>query len=213
MQFEETLRARHSVRLFKNTPVAVDALRAVVADAQMAPSWVNAQEWKVWIAMGKTLEIIRKEHSQKDTAGVKGYGEIEPNHRDSFSKMAQDNMAAFVQSRIDAGLGDIKVQSQAELFHAPAVIYLTLPKTFKPYTLFDLGGFEQTLMLAAADRGLGTVTAYNLIKYPDLLHKHLGIPETEAIVIGIAIGYEEKHALNDFRSKRRSVDDILTIRD
>ena len=213
MQFSETLRARHSVRLFRNTPVSLETLRAVVADAQLAPSWVNAQEWKVWIATGKTLETVRREHSQKDNAGVKGESDLEPNHRDSFSPMARENMAAFVQSRIDAGLGDIKIQSQAELFHAPAVIYLTLPKGFQPYMLFDLGGFEQTLMLAAADRGLGTVTAYNLVKYPDLLRKHVGIPETEAIVIGIAVGYEEKHALNDFRSKRRPVDDILTVRD
>lgn len=213
MQFSEVIRARHSVRLFKDTPVPVETLRAIVADAQCAPSWVNAQEWKVWIATGTTLETLREAHSERDLAGIKASANIEPNHRDLFSDMARENMAKFTQSRIDAGLAAIKDQSQAYLFHAPAVAFLTVPKTKQPLVLFDLGGFEQTLMLAAADRGVDTVTAFNLIKYPDLLNSIVGIPETEAIIIGIALGYAQEHPLNAFRSTRRPVDDILTIKD
>lgn len=211
MEFKEVLVKHHSVRYFEATPIEETLLRAIVADAQKSPSWVNAQEWRVWIATGSTLEAIRKDYSTKDAAGVKGYGDVPVSHRDGMSQMAQDNMASFSKAREDAGLAQIKLESQRELFYAPAVAYITVPKPILPYVLFDAGAFQQTLMLAAADRGIGSVTAYNLVKYPDVLHQRLQIPENEAFVIGIALGYEKKCPLNDFRSQRRALDEILTI--
>ena len=211
MEFAETLRARRSIRYFKSDPIDQALLTRIVQDACLAPSWVNAQEWQVWALTGKALEAYRAEHSRLDLAGVKGYSETKPAHREQFSAMAQENMRTFTQERVDAGLSEVKLESQAWLFHAPAVLFLTVPRTRGDFALLDLGGFAQTLMLAAADKGVASVIAYNLVKYPDVIRKYAPIPQDDEIVIGIALGYAASHPLNDFHSRRRPVEDILHI--
>lgn len=213
MQFEDVLKARHSVRLFENTPVERALLETIIQEAQTAPSWVNAQERRVWTISGQPLETMRKEHAAKDRAGVKGYSETPVTHRDQFSEAAQENMRVFNERREAAGVAQVKLESQAELFHAPLIVYLTIPKKRGDFALFDLGALSQTLMLAAANHGVGSVVAYNLVKYPDLIRQYVPIPESEEIVIGIALGYEKKHPLNDFRSTRVPTASILTVVD
>ena len=46
-----------------------------------------------------------------------------------------------------------------------------------------------------------------LILYPDVLRKFVKIPENEDIVIGVALGYEEKDPLNEFRSKKLTIEE------
>ncbi len=209
MEFSELIRARHSVRLFEATPIAKDVLTAVVADAQRAPSWVNAQEWQVIITTGAKLDAIRRRYAERTAAGIKGASDFPPAHREDWSDYAQDNMKAFSESRTAAGLDEVKIASQTELFHAPAVAYLLLPRKTNRWAILDLGGFEAMLCLAAADRGLGSVPAYNLVKYPDILREELGVTDNMQFAIGIALGYEADHALNRFRSVRRPVSDYL----
>lgn len=211
MDFQDVLHARHSTRHFDGRSVPLETLKAIVSDAQCAPSWVNAQEWRVWIAVGHKLETIRRAYAERTINGIKGNSDFAPAHREQWSVMAQENMAKFTKSRIDAGLAQAKEESQTQLFHAPAVVYLTLPKTASQWAILDLGGFEQTLLLSAKARGVDSVPAYNLVKYPDILRKELNIPQTDAIAIGIALGYPANVALNDFRSTRRCLEDILTI--
>lgn len=213
MDFHSVLSARHSVRDFDGRPVPVETLRAIVEDAQKAPSWVNAQEWRVWIAVGDKLGRIRASYAKRTAAGIKGNSDFAAAHREQWSAMAQENMALFSSRREKAGLAEVKEASQAQLFHAPAVAYLTVPKTASHWALLDLGGFEQTLLLAACARGVDSVPAYNLIKYPDILRDELGIPDDLALAVGVALGYAKDVPLNAFRSTRRAVDEILTIVD
>lgn len=213
MDFCDVIKARHSVRYFEPTPVSTEMLVQIVNEAQTAPSWVNAQEWRVWIATGRTLEAIRAEFIPLLQAEAQGRSDLPQARRNDWSEMAQNNMAQFSQSRIDAGLLEAKLEAQSHLFHAPAVIYLTIPKKHSDWAVLDLGGFEQTLLLAAANRGLGTVPAFNLVRYPDIVRRHMVIDESDALAIGIAIGYEADHPLNRFRSSRLPTESILVIKD
>ena len=56
-----------------------------------------------------------------------------------------------------------------------------------------------SVMAAAKEHGVDSVPAYELIKYPDILRKHMKIPDDEDIVIGISLG--------KFRSKRLSMEE------
>lgn len=212
MEFNAVLESRHSVRYFLDTPIDESVLTNLVLQAQLSPSWVNAQEHKVWIATGEVLEKIREQYHAKFEEGIKGYADLPVTSRETWSAQAQQNMKTFSQSRIDAGLQEIKELSESYLFHAPAVAYLTLPKNHNDWALLDLGTFEMTMMLAAANVGLGSVPAYNLVKYPDVLRDLLGIPENEKLIIGIALGYAADVPLNSFRSTRQPVENILTIK-
>ena len=96
MDFDLVLRSRHSVRLFSEKPVTRDVLRKIVQDAQRAPSWVNAQEWRVYMATGTTLANIRAEYMALAEKGEKGEGDYPMAHRDEWSKEANERMAGFM---------------------------------------------------------------------------------------------------------------------
>ena len=209
MDFSSVLNARHSVRIFSPRPVPRETLTNIVRDAQTAPSCLNSQPWKVWIAVGEPLERIRAENRRMCVEGVQPEDDLP--RKITWSDTCRATIERFEAKRRDAGLQEIKMESQSYLFHAPALAVLTVPKLENTWAAFDLGAFEQTLLLAAASRGIGSIPAYNLVRYPALLHRELGIPETEAILVGIALGYEADEPINRHRSDRHPVEEVLTI--
>ena len=95
MDFDLVLRSRHSVRVFSEKPVTRDILRKIVEDAGRAPSWVNAQEWHVYMATEKTLKNIRAEYMALAEKGDQGMADYGRPHREEWSKLAQEHMAGF----------------------------------------------------------------------------------------------------------------------
>ena len=211
MDFEELVRRRRSVRHFSAKPVPRDVLKAIVADAQHAPSWVNAQEWKVWAIQGEPLAKLKDAYVQRSAEGRTGNADMPPAHRETWSATAQRHMAELGGQLGALGLGEEMGKCQDRFFNAPVVLVLTLPKTHSSWAVLDLGGFEQTLMLSATARGIGSIPAYNIVKHPDLLHSVAGIPDTEALIVGVALGYEEDAPINAVRTTREPLDNILTF--
>ena len=94
------------------------------------------------------------------------------------------------------------------LFNAPTVIYITVPKKRTEYNIFDTGALEMSIILAAKEKGIDSVPAYEAIKYPDIIRKYIKVPEDEDIIIGIALGYEDKdNDLNKIRSVKLTLDE------
>jgi nitroreductase len=88
---------------------------------------------------------------------------------------------------------------------------LALPKNHTQWSIYDLGGFGMSLMLAATDLGVDSIPAYELVKYPYILRDNLPIPEDEDIIMGIALGDESGEHINEFESPRLDLDEILKI--
>ena len=94
------------------------------------------------------------------------------------------------------------------LFNAPSIVYITIPKKRTLYNIFDSGAIQMSVMAAAKEHGIDSVPAYHAIKYPDILRKHMKIPDEEDIIIGIASGYEDKeNILSKFRSKKLTLEE------
>lgn len=55
-----------------------------------------------------------------------------------------------------------------EFFGAPVVAYLCMDRSLTPWSIFDLGSFCQSMMLAAQEYGVGSIPAVMLAAYPDL---------------------------------------------
>ena len=88
-------------------------------------------------------------------------------------------------------------------FHAPVVAYICMDRTLTAWSLFDLGLFSQSLMLAARHFGLDSAPAVTLVAHPDLIRKELNIPDELLIIIGIALGYgDAEDPQNKFRSRQ-----------
>jgi len=66
-------------------------------------------------------------------------------------------------------------------------------------------------MLLACDRGLGTAALAASVNFPDVLRKHLPVPDNKTIAIGTAIGWPDKDApVNRFERKRAPLDEVVT---
>ena len=57
--------------------------------------------------------------------------------------------------------------------------------------MLDVGAFIAAFCAAATDAGLGSCILANLTRYPDLVRRHLPIPEEEKVVIGGSLGYAD----------------------
>lgn len=211
MNFIKTVNDRHSVRDFSNKPIKKEDLEKIVAIAGRASSWANVQPWKVVVATGKSLEEIRNYHMN----GAAERSEFPSLHRKSMGKRGQRNLRTW-SSGIRRFMGtDIKdmYDDSNRMFNAPAVAYLLLPKEITPWTVYDLGAFGQTLMLAAKDLGIDSMPAEELVLNPSKLHEILEISDDYVIAMGIGLGYAKDAKINQFRSKRMALKDFLTIKE
>ena len=214
MEFKKLMEATHAVRAFTSKQVPEEDLRAIVQAASAAPSWMNAQERKVYIATGERADAIRKEYEELGAKETEPRGAYPMGHHSDWSEAAQVNMAHFQEVVGQVMGGDPEGMARAEngLFDAPAIVFLCLPQKPAPWGILDLGAFEEAIVLSAADRGISSIVAYAFTKYPDVVRKYLPIPDSEDIMIGIGLGYPDQSApINSIHAGRVPLDQILTI--
>lgn len=213
MEFKEVVAKRKSVREFKKDTIGKEVIADIIMEAGRAPSWVNAQEWKVFVATGHTLENIRNEFVRLSKEGVKGYADFDTTHRTEWSEQAQKNMNSFYEYANSMHVGQHWDELENSFFDAPAVLFLCLPRTANKWAVLDLGGFEQTMLLAATNRGLGSIPAYNIVKYPDVIRKYIDISDEYDIAVGVAIGYVADTPINRIQSSRMTLDQFVIWKD
>lgn len=216
MEFKEAVNYRQSIRYFTNQQIAPDDLKEIVQLAQRTPSWANSQPWQVYIATGQTLEKIKNHHLAAAQQGVSGNSDFPVAHRTQWGQQAQKNMVKWEQD-LQTYLGDQMPQmsaAQAHLFNAAALVYLVLPQGATDWSVYDLGAFIQTLMLAAAEKKIDSMPAYEIVRYPDAVRDLMDIPADQQVAMGIALGYRDPaYQINGFRTKRTTESTILTIKD
>lgn len=215
MDFEQALNYRQAIRSYSDRSITVEDLKNIVAQAQKSPSWVDSQPWKVYIATGDAVRRLASQQADLEDAGIASRPEVPVRHRRDWAQIPRENMAQNSTSKAAFGKQHQASfeESQKYLYHAPAVAYLTIPKDSPDWSKFDLGLFASSLMLAAAAKQIDSIPSYSLVKYPELARKELAIPTNETIFVGIALGYRSDSVLNQYRSKRMALDDVLTIRD
>ena len=213
--FKELMQLRHSARVFLSKPIPEETLKEIISTALLTPSWANSQPWHIYVASGKTLEEIRNGYITNNKEGKKGYSDLQYGNRTAFSEKCQKNMGN-VKEKLSKIL---KSENQNELweanhilFKAPTMVYITVPKKRVDFCIFDAGAIEMSIMLSAMDQGVDSVAAYHSIKYPDILRKYMNIPDDEDIVMGIALGYEDKNnILSQIRTERMSLDEACNF--
>jgi nitroreductase len=193
----ECIKTRMSIRKFRPDAVPKDLLKEIISIAQWSPSYKNSQPWEVIILSGHRKEALSKMLVEILEKGTKPCPDIpEP---ESWPPAENARIAALYKKRAEAtgiDLNDPEVLKEAKTvnFHfygAPHAIYLFQDASLTPWSLFDLGLFSQSLMLAAHARGLGTVPQAFATDYAQDTKKFLGISETKKLVLGISIGYPD----------------------
>ena len=210
------LKGRMSIRGFKPEPVPRSLLQEVFDLARWSPSYKNSQPWEVLLLSGERKEALSREMIRLLEAGAPNTPDLAA--PDEWPPAEEAKINHLYQSRKEAmgiDLGDPEVIRKAKkanysFYGAPHAVYLFQEKTLSQWSLFDLGFFAQSLMLAAHAKGLGTVPQAFLTDYAREIKEFLGIPASKRLVLGLSLGYPNPAApINQFRTDRSSVEDFV----
>ena len=214
MLVTEALKKRRSIRAFLPRDVEKEKLETILETALQTPSWANSQPWEVFVASGKTLDRIREGYRQMYDDKV--VPKPETPRPTAWSKAAIERLDQL-HPDMRRCCGDAVEQFSSlnqSLFNAPMVIYICMDKVLSSWSLYDIGAFSQSIMLAAMEHGLSTIPAITLTNYPDILHKELEIPNNFKVTIGIAIGYsDDSNDINKFISSRSPLSQVVRFFD
>ncbi|WP_303975601.1 nitroreductase [Streptococcus merionis] len=214
MEFSQALNNRKSIRWFKDQSVKLEDIQTILTEAQLVPNWVNSQPWKVYVAIGQTLEQIKAQHLTLKTEKYSSSPTWSVMSRMDWQEKPRKNMVDWSKG-FHAHLNEemwISQEVNDRLYNAQAIMYFALPKNATAWSHYDLGSFVTTAMLSAADKGIDSMAAYEYIMFTDQLIEILPIDEDYNLIMGVGLGYrDETHILNRMPRVRESLDDFLTI--
>lgn len=212
----ECIKNRMSIRKFTPEPVAQDVLMEVVQTAQWSPSYKNSQPWEVVILSGDKKNALSEMMLELLEKGTETCPDLPAPQ--SWPAAEEARIAHLLQTRKEASgmdLSDPKVMQMAKkanfkFYDAPHAIYLFQDASLSDWSLFDMGLFAQSLMLAAYAKGLGTVPQAFATDYAQDVKKFLDIPQGKRLVLGISIGYPDMESpANALRTDRSATSDIV----
>ena len=210
------IRSRMSIRKFKPEPVARKILTEIIDTAKWSPSYKNSQPWEVVILSGAKKEALSRRLVELRDKGVQADPDLAAPQ--AWPKAEQEQIDQLYQQRFDAfgvDLNDPKVIAQAKkanfnFYGAPHALYLFQDASLPLWSLFDLGLFAQSLMLAAHAKGVGTVPQAFVTDYAGEVKKFLDIPADKRLVLGMSLGYPDLESpANSLRTTRDETDNFL----
>lgn len=187
MDFWDVVNKRRSYRKFKDTPVEIEKVINCLNAAFKAPSALNSQPWKFYVATEKKrdelVQIIKK-YPIYIADLFEYFPELKDPEKQRFSQEFAENLG-----------------------NAPVVIVMTMPETtnntIKKYQLIACGAAIENFYLAATAQGLATVCLTSAAFVEDEILKYLGVTGEEVVTV-LPLGYPEGPALPSTR-KNKSV--------
>jgi nitroreductase len=216
MDIIECIKTRMSIRGFKPHSVPEEILKAIVETAKWSPSYKNTQPWEVFIVSGRKKEELSKvliEELEKNTKPAPDIPEPQ-----SWPPAIEARITALLKKRSEltgVDMFSLEALKKAKIanfkfYGAPHGIFLFQDSSLPTWSIFDMGLFAQSLMLAAHAYGLGTVPQAFVTDYAQRVKQFLGIPEIKRLVLGISIGYPDLESpANQFRTDRIETDEMM----
>ncbi|KQW56380.1 nitroreductase [Variovorax sp. Root411] len=211
---DAAITSRRAVRAFLPTQVPRKTVEDILEVASRAPSGTNVQPWKVYVLGGEAkTDLSRKilEVYNNPTALAQ--------HRGEFDSHPTEWVSPYIDRRRKVGwdmygiLGigkgeDEKMHAQRgrnyEFFDAPVALMFTIDRVMSHGSSWlDYGTFLQNVMVAARARGLHTCPQGAFQRFHRIVLEHIDAPPGEALICGMALGYEDASA---------SVNSLLTER-
>jgi nitroreductase len=218
MEVRKAVAARRSVRGFLDTPVDLDLIQRLVAEASRAPSGGNLQPWHVDIVAGDAMNRLKQTMMAKLASGPETpeYDiypkELVSPYRDRRFAVGEAMYDRIGIPREDKAARRMWFARNFAFFGAPVALFTTIDKRMGPPQWSDLGMFLQTFMLLAVDAGLATCAQECWAVYPETVKAFLNTPEERMLFCGMAIGYEDvNEPANALRTQRAPTESWLRI--
>lgn len=168
MEFQELVRARHSVRDFSPEPVDRERLERIIAAGELAPSSANEQPWRFYVITGESRSRLGKliAHTTihlsefMDVLGPKGYEEV--------------------------------AHWYSDLGRAPVLVAVTSPSSQDALAKLNrhlgVGAAIENVLLAAVDEGLAACNITFSHWVEDEIAELIDLPKDWDVLTVIALG-------------------------
>lgn len=169
VEFTDVLHERHSIRSYSGRPVPRDVLDRIFEGAALAPSAMNEQPWRFYVATGDTRARVLEVMAQ----GTQ--------HLEEYLEM------------LGREVTDEHLRWYTEFGGAPVIIAATMPRAADEFARLNkhisVGAAIQNLLLAATNEGVGACNVTFSFWVRDELASVFGVPEDRVIIALIAMGY------------------------
>ncbi len=207
---------RRSIRKFTSTPVPQKDLEELIEIARWSPSYKNSQPWQAVIVSGDKKQALSKvlvdllENDKADNSDLA--------NPSSWPDMERKNIKNLLSKRmeltgVDLGAPEMIIKAKKanfNFYYAPHAIYLYQDASLSEWSLFDMGIFAQSLMLAAHAKGLATVPQAFATLYAKEVKECLDIPLSNRLILGLSVGYPDMESpINAYRTERMETEEIV----
>lgn len=216
--FTALARARHSKRAFLATPVPRPLLEEILESAAHAPSSRNTQPWYVAVLTGDSKAALSRRLCDEHDRGVPRAAEFLNNPAQLegvYAERARDVGAATLAAkgidRGDVAARHVHIRENFEFFNAPVEMIFHLSGDAVPGSFLALGCFLQNVMLGLTAAGLGSCPQYSVAGYGAAIRDHLGLPDGQIVVCGLAVGWVDSAApINNLVPQRAPLEEYVT---
>ncbi len=211
MNLMEALEGRRSCRSFRQEPPARAVIASVLGAAARAPSAVNLQPWRVWVARGEELERLKTAvlgaYRERSIGCSPGGGRRNPPEK-QWGPGSFGELARIVDARGEA-LSTFINEGSCRLYGAPVGIFCFLEPGEPSARQLDCGLWLAYLLLGAQAQGLATCPVGLLAAYSDVLREELFVPDGYEFASAVALGYaQQDDPVNRFVCPRRGLDGV-----
>jgi len=201
------------VRAFLDKPVEREAIDRILDAARHAPSGANTQPWQVAMVSGRKKQDIQEKMEAAFRSGKRGQADYQyypvewkPPYKDRRRACGLQLYSALNITREDKDRQADQWAANYRAFDAPVALFFFMDAELATGSFMDFGMFLQSLMLAAVEEGLATCPQAALGEYPEIVKQELDYPQESILICGMALGYEDEHAVvNSYRTPREDV--------
>jgi nitroreductase len=213
MEVLEAMHRRASTRAYLDKPVDRATIESILEAARWAPSGTNAQPWQVAVVVGETKRRLSEALLAERKAGNPenpDYSYYPKQWNEPYkSRRVACGLALYQALKIGRDDKDARLKSWNNNYHffgAPVGLFFFLDRSLEKGSWVDMGMFIENVMLAALSFGLATCPQAALAEYPDIVRRLLNVPDTRALLCGMALGYPDSAApVNNYRTAREPV--------
>ncbi|NNC54933.1 MAG: nitroreductase [Pseudomonadales bacterium] len=193
----EAIQQRGSVRAYTDQPVSREIIEDILERARWVPSNGNLQPWKVHVLSGDKKKQLSDavfarmgDQPQGEETDVRIYpkGVTDP-WRERRTQCGETMYTALGIEREDKMGRLMQVAKNFAFFDAPVGMIFTVDSSMVEQQYLDVGILLQSIMLLAQERGLGTCPQAAWSMWPDTIRHTLGLPDSDRVVVGLAMGY------------------------
>jgi nitroreductase len=188
---DQTIRDRHSTRLFLPRPVPRELVDESVALAIHAPSNSDIQPWHMVFASGPRRDRLVKALLTAAESGPPNIPPLPESFKHFRSELGAQVYGAMGIPREDKEGHRAAVLRNWEFFRAPLAGIVCMHKDLGVADAVGVGMFLQTLLLALTARGLGSCVEVSITGYPEVIRAHLDISTDLSLLCAVAIGYAD----------------------